>query len=383
MAKIQVPKNILSSLDTNSDKIKDAHLTILWAITLWYNGVGIQHGSRVYHIGSSKPPSLQTLIGCSDSEWTNVYKPAFNDFKNGGDVVEKTILRRKVSWVPTKRVLGFLSDFFAEPLERIVVPHSAFNSRKGHIGDPCESLVHRTGVEQAVSWLYEKGYDWQLYPGELGHPRPDVRGISTIEAGQGTMMNSDIEVISDHNNKKMYAKKYAMFSKDPSRTSLWVFKDRKAAAKGISWLSLTNLSILMGQEYPKCRIANAPYTNPENYALGTLNRYLKQSRDRFEFDCTGMDYVQTIAGLYADRDHHVIRRPVTIWNADTAEITLIHRPDKAASLTVDEFNRGGRFRMKENFRSKPSIIASPSEPSEGPHPKEGVTEQFVSEKYKS
>jgi hypothetical protein len=105
----------------------------------------------------------------------------------------------------------------------------------------------------------------------------------------------------------------------------------------------------MGQEYPKCRIANAPYTNPENYALGTLNGYLKQSRDRSEFDCTGIDYVQTISGLYADRDRHLIRRPVTIWNADTAEITLIDIYDNTATLTVDEFNRGGRFRIDECF----------------------------------
>jgi hypothetical protein len=94
-----------------------------------------------------------------------------------------------------------------------------------------------------------------------------------------------------------------------------------------------------------------------------------------------MDYVQTIAGLYADRDHHVIRRPVTIWNADTAEITLIHRPDMAATLTIDEFNRGGRLWMKENFKSFPR--QNPSEPSQRPHPKEGITERFVSKRYQS
>jgi len=349
MAKLQVPKNTLSSADVDSNKITDAHLTVMWAIALWYNGVGIQHGSRVYHIGSTKPPALQTLIGCSDAEWNDIYGPAFEDLENRGGVVGKTLLRRTVPWAPTKELLITIDNLFSHHLERIVVPHSAFNSKLGHIGDPYESLTHRTAVEQVVSWLYEKGFDWKLYPGNVGHQRPDVRGITPFDAGQQTMMASKIEVISDHNNKKMYVKKYNMFSKDPSRTSLWIFKNRKLAAKGITWLSEINLSNYTGEEWPKCRIANTPLNNPENYSVQTLNNYLERSREKSTFTCTGLDYVQTIAGLYADRDDDIIRRPVTIWNADTAEITLVDDIGRSVSLSVDGLNHGGKLRMDEHI----------------------------------
>lgn len=346
MAKLQVPDNVVSAASVNSDALTEAHLTVLWAITLAYNGVGVQHGTQVHHISCSRPPKLQTLIGCSDTEWKEVYEPAFEDFQSAGGVTEKTIMARTVSWAPTEKLLELTAELFADHLDRIVVPHSAFNTGKGHIGDPVESLLHRTGVEQALSWLNDAGYHWELYPGKPGHKRPDIRGKPLDPSGHDTMMASDIEMISDHNNKEMYIKKYAMFSNNPSRTSLWIFKNRKEASKVITHLSMTDHSRYMRQEYPSCSIDNTPIRNGENYSLKTLNRYLKQSQEKSQLTCTGMDYVQTLTGMSQRRNIDAIRKPVTIWHTNNDTIELHGPLGKTASITVDELNAGAKLRME-------------------------------------
>lgn len=344
MADLKVPDNALTAADVNSEALTKAHLTILWAITLWYNGVGIQHGSQVLHLSHTKPPSLQTLLGCSDSEWENVYKPAFEDLKKEGGVAEKTILRRKVPWAPTGKLLDLTADLFADHLESIVVPHSAFNPSKGHIGDPLESLPHRTGVEQALSWLDDTGYQWKLYPGKAGHKRPDVGVWPLHSDATDGMLASHIEMISAHHNKQMYIKKYAMFT-NLDRDSLWIFENRKAAADTINHLSETNLSRYMQDEYPSCRIDNTPLRNTENYSIQTLNRYLEQSREKPELTCTGLDYLQTITGIHQNRDIDYIRRPVTIWSTKTDEIELVGPLGQTTSITIDELNAGAQLRM--------------------------------------
>ena len=50
----------------------------------------------------------------------NIYRLAFADLERGGDVVEKTLLRRKVSWAPTQSFLVVIADFLVasqSPLE--------------------------------------------------------------------------------------------------------------------------------------------------------------------------------------------------------------------------------------------------------------------------
>lgn len=354
MAQLDYPKNELTSSDRRPDNLTDAQLTILWAITLWYNGIGITHGPHTYHIGTTKPPSLQTLIGCSDIEWAEIYKPAFDIIKRDGGVKEKTLLRRKVSWVPTKECIDFTGEIFGDQLERIVVPHSAFNSRKGHIGDPCESLLHRTAVEQAIAWLWDNWYDWQIYPGQLGHSRPDARGIIPQEGGKSTMMASDIEAISDHNNRGMYFDKYSMFSENSSRTSLWIFKDREAAARGINFLSEKKIPPRDGQRF-ECKICNTPLNKPKNYSVATLNKYLKKSREKSALACTGMDYVHTITGLHNDRDTDIIRKPVTIYNTDTNTYRLIDGTDRTESITDEELSSGAKLRMGQLIPDLPDL----------------------------
>ncbi|WP_144049947.1 hypothetical protein [Halorubrum sp. C191] len=344
MGKIKPPDTSFSSPRVNSDAITKERLTILWAITLWYNGIGIQHGTDYYHISASKPPSLQSLLGCSDEEWKEDYAPALEYISEDDGVTEKTILRRKVSWAPTKYLLRLSSELFSDYLEQIVVPNSAFNPNKGHIGDPLESLPHRTATEQALSWLEAAGCRWKLYPGQPGHPRADIHGIAKHPIHHDTKMDAEIEVISDHNNLEMYAKKYAMFTERPG-DSTWIFENREAAGKTINKLSKGPMQSYLEDRNPPCNIDNAHLQNPENYAIETLNRYLEQSRNKPQYTCPGMDYVQTITGIHESRSFDPIRRPVTIWDTNTDEIKILRPSDRISSITLEELNAGTKLRM--------------------------------------
>lgn len=350
MSKIKLPDGVLSSSLTDTDSFTKERLLILWAVTLWYNGIGIQHESDFYHIGTSKPPSLQSLLGCSDKEWETDYKPAFEYHMRHGGFTEKTILRRKVSWAPTRAFLNLSSDLFADYLEQIVVPNSAFSPNKGHIGDPLESLPHRTATEQAVSWLEAAGCPWELYPGQPGHPRADIHGMPMYPIHHDTKMDAEIEVISDHHNKEMYAKKYAMFT-ERSGNSTWIFENREAAGKVINQLSEGHIQNYLDNRSPPCNIDNAHVQNPENYAIKTLNRYLKQSREKPQYTCPGMDYIQTITGIYESRSQDTIRRPVTIWNTETDEIELIDTSDFVFSMTLEELSAGAEFSPLQGYLS--------------------------------
>lgn len=344
MSDITVPDNALSNADVTSSSLTEVHLTILWTIALWYNGIGIERGSRVYHISCTVPPSLRILLGCSDEEWENKYKPAFEDLEDANLVDEKTILSKNTPWAPTEKFLKLTAELFADHLERIVVPHSAFNPNKGHIGDPAELLPHRIGVEQTLAWLNDAGYQWELYPGQRGHPRPDVIGQPVHPSGYDTMMHSNFEIISSHNNKAMYIKKYKTFT-GHFRNTTWIFERRKAAGQAINFLSETDHAQYMGEdkEYPACRITNTPLNNPENYAIQTLNNYLRQSQERSECICTGMDHVQTITGISNDRDIDQIRKPVTVWNTATDEIDLLRPMKNPVGISVDELNGGANL----------------------------------------
>ncbi|SNR66426.1 hypothetical protein SAMN06266787_1096 [Halorubrum ezzemoulense] len=157
-------------------------------------------------------------------------------------------------------------------------------------------------------------------------------------------MDSEIEIISDHNNKGMYVKKYAMFTEKPGK-STWIFENRAAAAKVINMLSETSIKGYLENRNPPCNIDNTPLRNIENYAIDTLNKYLKQSRESPKLACPGMDYVQTITGIYESKNSNLIRRPVTVWNTNTDEIELLAPMDRKCSITLEELNAGAELRM--------------------------------------
>lgn len=93
-------------------------------------------------------------------------------------------------------------------------------------------------------------------------------------------------------------------------------------------------------EYSACRITYTPVNNPENYAIQTLNNYLRQSQERSECICTGMAHVQTITDISNDRDIEHIRKPVTVWDTDTDEIDLFRPVQNPVSISLDELNGG-------------------------------------------
>lgn len=345
MSALEIPDNALSSADNESNSVREEHLTLLWAIALWYNGIGIKRGTNVYHIGITPPPSLKTLIGCSTDEWDESYKSAFADIKEAEMVSEKTLLRRKVPWAPTKRGLKMISNVFGESLKQIVIPHSAFNKKKGHIGDWNELLAHRTAVEQMIAWLWDAGYDWEMYPGKAGHERPDARGFTGLP-NPNPMMISNIEVISNHNDKEMCIRKYGMFTEDPKRTSLWIFENREAAGDVINWLSETRLSGYTDKSL-YCSIANTPLRGTQNYSIQTLNDYLQKSQESGQYTCTGIDYVQTITGIHERRDSDAVRKPIAIWNTNTDEIELHTQVGTIESITLEDLNSGASLRASD------------------------------------
>lgn len=293
MGVIQAPNKLLSgSLDIR-DSMSDQRLNILWAVSLWYNGVPVQQGEKTYYIGRDKPPSLKTLLGCSDREWERWYKPEFRKLKSEGAFTEKTILRRKIEWAPSENLLKLTGELFGDHLSDLVAPSDSFNSRKGHVGDWHESLVHRTGVSLATSLSWDEGLEPCPYPGEPGQERPDLYAYSPAAASDHLPFRRwGIEVITDHNDRKMLERKYNNFARDQC-PYLWIFENRAQAAKALNYLS----------QHPEidCSIKNMPVSETGQYSTKTLNKYIKKSKKKDQYCCYGINSVHTITGIHDNK----------------------------------------------------------------------------------
>lgn len=300
MSVIEAPRNILSNPQDIRETLADERLDIMWAISLWYNGVPIQHGSKTYYIGRDKPPSLKTLLGCSESEWEESYEPVFRRLKKDGAFRESTILRRKVEWAPDTSLIKLTGELFSDHLEDLIKPSSAFRSRKGHIGDWHESLAHRTGVALTASLCWDSGWEPVCYPGDSGGMRPDLfayRSDLVDEQGGGRRWGG--EVITAHNDREMLERKYNGFAKDKRTSALWIFENRAQAAKAINYLSETS--------DVACSIVNAPVNTSGQYSPQVLNKYIKDSQKKDQYHCAGIDRIFTITSIHDSKLGDVTR----------------------------------------------------------------------------
>ncbi|MFC7074261.1 hypothetical protein ACFQJ7_06065 [Halovenus rubra] len=300
MSSVEAPRDILSDPHDIRESVADERLDIVWAISLWYNGVPIQHGSKTYYIGRDKPPSLKTLLGCSESEWEQSYKPIFYNLKKDGAFRESTILRRKVEWAPDASLIELTGELFSDHLVDLIQPWSAFNSRKGHIGDWNELLVHRTGVALAASLYLDSGWEPVCYPEISREMTPDLYAYrSDLVEKHKKSPRWGGEVITAHNDREMLERKYNGFAEDKRTSALWIFENRAQAAKAINYLSETS--------DVDCSIKNTPVNTSGQYSTQVLNKYIKKSKRKNQFCCSGMDRVFTITSIHDSKLNDVTR----------------------------------------------------------------------------
>lgn len=287
MCALRAPNDIFPDQNIR-DSIPDEELDIIWAITLWYNGIPINHGDRIYHIGRHKPPELDALLDCTKSEWVDKYQPAYDDldnrdaFRRDDKNKPRVILRRNVEWAPSDDLLEYASNIFSNLLRQLVPPNR-YNPSKGHVGDQNETLTHRTMVSLACSSAHQGDQRVRQYPDNDGTAQPDAVAFNIHMNGGGIKNYWGIEALTDHNDVKMYIRKHKAFEKEPSRKHLWVFEDRGHVGKVLNKL----------QKWHEIDIQSGKFENPENYAVERYNNLIQKSDE-----CGGIDRIDTLSTLY-------------------------------------------------------------------------------------
>jgi hypothetical protein len=273
---------------------KRPELLLSYAIALWYNGVPFLINDTLNHIGCSPPPKLRTLIGCSKKRWDKEYEPVLKRFQKVGNIKEETILRRKVRWSPQKKYRRTLGEAFGQ----VMIDHglqSSINESVGLVGDWNESLRHRMGVERLQTIHMRADHSVTPYPDVTNKVAPDIywRSVDSVEV-VGTSVETKFdtwggEVITNHNNYKMLARKYKSFASNPDCKYIWVFDDRHHAANALNQLDYG--------EKQGCSLIHAPYSRPWNYSIKTLNEYITRSQNNPDYECAGIDQVTTLTAL--------------------------------------------------------------------------------------
>ena len=311
MSTLTPPPRIVDNGVDFRERWSEERLTVLWAITCWYNGIPITNDGRTYHLGRDPPPKLQTLIGCSDAEWEHSYRPVLRDFQRKELVTERTIFRRKIRWEPKRKLRRILGELFSDHIEGRGL-HDSINEGTKLIGDWNETIPHRTGVEHVRTIQRARGCHVRCYPGKQNEVRPDVlwyagpiypTGLET----KGTYNKGAAEVISPHHDRGMLIRKYEAFAADDSKEYLWVFATRKHAARVLNYLHISNETA--------CSIVNAPFHNPENYAIETLNDYIERSSNS-PFSCEGIDKIATLTSLH---DQIAEKHSTLRWNTPPSD----------------------------------------------------------------
>lgn len=273
---------------------KNRELLLSYAIALWYNGVPFLIDGTVNHIGSSPPPKLRTLIGCSKKRWDKEYEPVLKRFQDNESVKEETILRRKVRWSPQQKYRRTLGEVFGQVMNNHGLQGS-INESVGLVGDWNESLRHRMGVERLKTINIWAEHTVRPYPDVTNKVAPDIywSSVESVDAvGTSVKTNWDRwggEVVTNHNNHKMLSRKYKSFASKPDQRYIWVFDDRHHAA--------ASLNSLHHDEQVDCSLINALYTRPWNYSIKTLNEYIARSQNDPEYECSGIDKVTTLTAL--------------------------------------------------------------------------------------
>jgi hypothetical protein len=207
-----------------------------------------------------------------------------------------------------------------------------FNSEKGLVGDWQELLPHRTGVEQVLTWITQRGFDFEVYPGEPGQGRGDACVFGKMD-GEEQPQKFRVEVLSAHHDHAMWARKYNMFAQDDSIYALWIFENREEASKAVNYITENPAT--------NCSIANAPLRNNGQYALKTINKYIEDSKSDSQYTCDGIDQIQTLTSIHNKLDRG-IRRPVAIWNTELGEIEILTKTEQE-SISMEEYNHGAEL----------------------------------------
>lgn len=300
------PEEALQRADEHLDEWSQPMIDILWAITRWYNGACFNRDNKIDHIGWSRPPTLQTLLGCSDEQWQQQYAPTFEEMRNPGHLHslgrnllaalrneettpqawfdDRYILRRKVKWDPTRKARIVMDALFENLIDTQQLPHHHIEGDIGLIGDWNETLLHRTGVEIVAAIWRQKGWQVHMYPGQPGQARPDIIARTLDNTTWAA------EVLTAHHEPAMARDKFTTFAMEPDRNHLWLFETRRAGFR--------TLNKLHEHDTIECRIVNAPFEPPDNWSMQVGNDYIRKSRDDSEYACLGIDSIDTITGWY-------------------------------------------------------------------------------------
>lgn len=332
MSSITAPSDMLGRSDARNRTGPLAD--VLWVITLYYNGIPIQHNNRVYQIGRHKPPELQDLLGCSDSDWESTYKLVYKRLEAEGHLNRSggnapTILRRKVPWAPSDAMLDLASDFFGDHIEEMILKRT-YNPTKGHKGDNFELLTHRTIVEHASSYFHKYNWEYREYYDGLELPKVDLFAFDPHREHPPMV----VEVITDHNDNDMILDKYDIFEQE-NFYYLWVFETREQAAEALTDLCWNS----------RFRANNAPYPNAENYSISRLNENIKKVT-RADSDNYGINEIETLTTLHNKLEGWTTKGPLRHYDNKK----MIGHPNTSISpftpVTMDYMTSNGRLQRR-------------------------------------
>lgn len=271
-------------------------LTILNAITYWYNGKMMRIGCEKHNIATHYEPTLEEIFTGGGLNYQE-HRDAHERLLKNGFLKEEYICRQKIDWSPTQQGLQAIRENLHQCIDDLR-PSWANKDAEGPIfGDPNESLCHRKGVEIAgkmfprFAWAFDienhstpYGVEW--YPTDnQGQSCHDLH----IDTNEWTT-DVGIEVITNSNNRDHLINKWQRLQ-DEDRITFWIFDKRNTACKLWNELNKRGIFYLDGQ-----------FQNYGNWSAKAINRKIWRSSNKFRNEPAG-DIVHTVTGLLeGDRD---------------------------------------------------------------------------------
>lgn len=235
---------------------------ITYAVLKWFNGHAFD---GIGSIGSTHEPTLRQLLQ-THVEWSEELETAQDRMQQRGLLTDGYIAGRRCDWLPTPQFFTVAEEIFHDYGHL----HPEWLEQH-HTGPPCfrdgpEMMTHRKGV-LAVNHQFNRTQVPQItlvdvYPALGKAENPDLRAWKHGEPA------GFVEVLTDHNNRETWTRKYRAWSKEPE-AKIWVFENRQTMTE--FWNHLIRNNVI--------EISNGMIrSNPSNWSAEKINNRLQRSR---------------------------------------------------------------------------------------------------------
>lgn len=258
---------------------------ILYRVAAWFNRKPFEiHGEKV-SIGSSYEPTLRQLCGdLWEPEWQQYHQELINRelFKSPDRNENIHVGGQRCDWLPTEDCLQVIESIFDE--EESLYPHWILEE---HTGPPTyrdgnELLEHRKGVCRAAHLFsqLERVTSTDMYPAD----RPDRADLWLHGSGE---ILAQIEMLTDHNNRDTWTKKFHRWSDPNYEPTIWIFTNRESMVQFWNHLLRHGYIELDGGMFGG---------ELSNWSQTRVNDRLKRSREG-PMDYVSHDLAWTLGGL--------------------------------------------------------------------------------------